>query len=61
MGMIKQRKSLARELKLMKSVLAVSKTMDVSSSSTGKLLQNKGFINKAGRITVLGRKALRLL
>ena len=62
MGLIKKRKSLRRELRLLKSTLAVSKKRDVSSTDTGRLLKEKGLVGKkSGKITAKGRKALRLL
>jgi len=59
---INQSNSLRRELRLMKSTLIVSKRRDVSGTSTGKLLQAKGYVSKStGKITKKGSHALTLL
>jgi len=50
-----------RELRLMKSTLAVSKKRDVSGTNTGKLLAQKGYINKDGMISAKGKQALKYL
>jgi hypothetical protein len=61
MGLVKKRKDLSKELRLVRSTLRVSKKRDVSSSSTGQRLMRRGFIGKSGRITKKGRVALEVL
>ena len=53
--------NLNRQLRLMKSTLRTGLKHDVSDNTTGKLLQQKGYISKSGKTTVKGKKALKLL
>lgn len=55
-------KGLSREGRLIISTLRVSKNRDVSDTTTGKYLKNKGYISKqTGKITQKGKKALEML
>jgi len=53
--------NLTRELSLMRSTLRVGLKRDVSGTITGKKLQSKGFITKAGKTSAKGKEALRIL
>lgn len=58
----KAEKELQKELKIMKGVLKISRTKDVSKLIVGRLLQKKGFVSAIdGKINSLGRAALRRL
>lgn len=59
--MAKKPKELMRELRMIKSVLKVGLTRDVSDSSVGKLLSSKGYITKSGKTSAKGKKALKVL
>ncbi len=63
MGLIKEfkKKGLSRDGRLIISTLKVSRKHNVSGTITGKLLYNKGFITKKGKISAKGEIALKTL